>query len=74
VYVRPEARGQGVFRRLYQQVREEARKDPQVIGIRLYVDHGNQPAQDVYRRLGLKPSGYEVLEECWIDHRSRVTP
>jgi GNAT superfamily N-acetyltransferase len=68
VYVRPEARGQGVFRRLFEHVRELARGEPGVVGIRLYVEHGNQPAQEVYRQLGLKPSGYEVLEECWSHH------
>jgi GNAT superfamily N-acetyltransferase len=65
VYVRPEARRQGVFRRLFEHVHDLARNSPDVVGIRLYVEHGNQPAHDVYRRLGLKPGGYEVLEECW---------
>jgi GNAT superfamily N-acetyltransferase len=74
VYVRPDARGRGVFRRLFEHVHDLARNAPEVVGIRLYVEHGNQRAHDVYRRLGLKPSGYEVLEECWLRESSRVTP
>lgn len=65
VYVRPEHRRRGVFRRLVEHVRQLARNDPDVVGLRLYVEHGNQPAQEVYRRLGLTPAGYVVLEQTW---------
>ena len=44
VYVRPEARRQGVYRRLYRHVQEMAAKDPQVCGFRLYVERENSAA------------------------------
>lgn len=63
VYVRPESRQRGVFRTLFEHVQGAARKDPEVIGIRLYVEHENRGAQEVYRRLGMEATGYQVLEK-----------
>lgn len=63
VYVRRQSRRQGVFRKLFQHVEEAARRTPSVIGIRLYVDHDNLDAQEVYLRLGFKPTGYLLLEK-----------
>jgi GNAT superfamily N-acetyltransferase len=65
VYVRPEARGQGVFRRLFEHVRGLARTDPDAVGLRLYVERENVKALEVYRRLGFRPAGYEVQEMTW---------
>lgn len=62
VYVRAESRRSGVFRALYQHLEAEARRDPHVIGIRLYVDDSNRSAQATYRVLGLKPTAYRVME------------
>ena len=62
VYVRPEARRRGVFRALFEYVCERARRDPQVIGLRLYVEEENRLAQQTYARLGLSPTGYRVME------------
>lgn len=62
VYVRPEARRQGVFRALYHHVRQEARQDPEVIGLRLYVEHDNRSAQETYLQMGMSRTGYLVLE------------
>ena len=63
VYVRPEARRQGVFRDLFKHVEQLARQDPEVIGLRLYVENGNRAAQETYYRMGMKPAGYFVLEK-----------
>jgi GNAT superfamily N-acetyltransferase len=63
VYVRPEARRAGVFRALYAHVERLAREDPEVIGLRLYVENGNHAAQQTYQRLGMRPAGYFVLEK-----------
>ncbi len=62
VYVLPEFRKRGVFRQLYQHVLDEAEQDPQVVGIRLYVESENQPAQGTYNRLGMNDTGYIVFE------------
>lgn len=61
VYVHPEHRRQGIFRALYRHVEEIARR-PGYCGLRLYVHQGNESAIEAYRRLGMVPGGYEVLE------------
>jgi len=63
VYVRPEFRRQGVYKRLYRHVQELAAKDPGVCGFRLYVERENARAQATYRALGMKETRYLVFEE-----------
>ena len=63
VYVEPEFRRRGVFRRLYETLRDEARQDGGVVGLRLYVEEHNRIAQATYRGLGMERSGYVVMEE-----------
>jgi ribosomal protein S18 acetylase RimI-like enzyme len=65
VYVRPEFRSQGVFRRLFEHLRHAAQSDPSIVGLRLYVEDHNERAIAVYARLGLKPGGYSVMEHVW---------
>lgn len=65
VYVLPEHRGQGVFRRLFVYLHALAQADPGVVGLRLYVEHENHRAQEVYNRLGLSAGGYHVMEQFW---------
>ena len=62
VYVRPEARRRGVFRSLFQHVHQAARDDPDVIGIRLYVERDNHAAHGTYQALGLEWTTYQVME------------
>jgi GNAT superfamily N-acetyltransferase len=62
VYVVPVHRGRGVFRALFEHLRALAEADPEVVGLRLYVEQENTAAQQVYARLGLTPTGYLVLE------------
>ena len=63
VYVAPEHRGRGAFRRLIEHLRELAAIETGVVGLRLYVEHNNAPALAVYERLGFGPTGYLVLEQ-----------
>jgi ribosomal protein S18 acetylase RimI-like enzyme len=63
VYVRPEARRRGVFSALFAHVHQAAREDPEVIGLRLYVDTDNEAAQETYHRMGMGKTGYFVLEK-----------
>jgi ribosomal protein S18 acetylase RimI-like enzyme len=62
VYVDPEHRRTGVFRKLYEHVVHQAEARPDVLGIRLYVENANTQAQAVYSSLGMRHSGYEVFE------------
>jgi len=63
VYVRAEARRRGVFRAIFEHIQETARKNPAVIGLRLYVDDANRTARETYQRLGLERTGYLLLEK-----------
>jgi GNAT superfamily N-acetyltransferase len=62
VYVRKEWRGRGVFQALYHFVEEQAADQPDVCGLRLYVDARNATAKAVYQRLGMEHTNYELFE------------
>ena len=62
VYVRADWRRRGVFRLLYEHVYGAARAEPDVIGIRLYVERENHTAQQTYLKLGMERSSYLILE------------
>jgi GNAT superfamily N-acetyltransferase len=62
VYVVPDRRRNGVFRRILATVEQEATQDPDIAGIRLYVDRANVPAQAAYRALGFSESRYLMFE------------
>ena len=63
VYVRPEHRRRGVYRRLHEFVRERARVEGNVVGLRLYVERDNETAQRTYEALGMGETPYRVYEE-----------
>ncbi len=62
VYVLPEFRKLGIFRQMYLKVREWAEQDPEVGGVRLYVDKTNLRAIEVYKRLGMNGEHYQLFE------------
>jgi len=62
VYVRQDARRRGVFRALCRHIEEAARQDPQVVGVRLYVERDNHVAQATYASIGLEKTTYLVME------------
>jgi len=62
VYVHPEHRRIGVFRALYEHVTAQARSTPDVCGLRLYVEQGNDPARQTYHRLGMDETGYRLMQ------------
>ncbi|HFB61671.1 MAG TPA: GNAT family N-acetyltransferase [Bacteroidetes bacterium] len=64
VYVLPEFRKKGVFKTLYNHIKDWALGDKNVAGIRLYVDKTNQKAMEVYRRLGMNGEHYRLFE--WL--------
>ncbi len=55
------------FAALYEHVRAQAYADPDVIGLRLYVEDANRAAMQTYQSLGMKPGGYSVYERLWLD-------
>lgn len=63
VYVQPAWRRRGVFRALYRQGREAALREPDVCGLRLYVEHENAVAQSTYLHLGMQRTDYLLFEE-----------
>jgi ribosomal protein S18 acetylase RimI-like enzyme len=64
VYVLPEERGRGVYRRLYERVRRQVEESDALKGIRLYVEKRNAAAQRVYERLGMTREHYDLFE--WL--------
>jgi len=67
VYVEKEYRGQGLYSQLYDRVKELAKADGNVCGLRLYVDNENKNAQKVYSKLGMAKTNYILFEEEWSD-------
>lgn len=65
VYVVPPRRGRGVFRSLLNAATEHARKLPDVVGMRLYVEVDNESALAVYSRTGFADPRYKVLEKLF---------
>ena len=64
VYVDSSARGHGVFKGLYNHVKEIVLADKNIRGIRLYVDKTNINAQEVYNKLGMNGQHYSLCE--WL--------
>ena len=62
VYVHANYRGQGVFRQLFEHVKQLLQKQPNVIMIRLYVERDNTAAMSTYDKLGFVDPGYRVME------------
>jgi ribosomal protein S18 acetylase RimI-like enzyme len=63
VYIITQARRRGVCAALIEHIRQTARADSCVIGIRLYVEQANAAAQAFYRAIGLAPTSYQVMEQ-----------
>lgn len=63
VYVHPDHRRRGFYRRLHEHVRALAAADPEVCGLRLYVERENRAAQETYRAIGMFETEYLLFEE-----------
>lgn len=66
VYVKPEFRGRGVFRALFEHLKELARAREGVAGLRLYMHAENQRARRAYEQLGMQHSDYQVFEMDFV--------
>jgi ribosomal protein S18 acetylase RimI-like enzyme len=63
VYVHPEYRRKGVYRKMYQFIKAQAQNEKFVRGFRLYVEKENKIAQKTYISLGMAESRYLLFEE-----------
>lgn len=63
VYVLPEFRRTGLYRKLYEKVKTLAEDESNVCGFRLYVENENTNAQKTYRSLGMAQTDYQMYEE-----------
>lgn len=64
VYVEPKYRRRGIFRMMYEHLKEQVLKDNNTAGLRLYVDTENKNAVEVYKALGMDGDHYRLFE--WI--------
>ena len=71
VYVHPDYRRRGVFRGLYDHILRAARQRGDVRGLRLYVEQGNAPAIETYRRVGMNRAAYVLYENDWSEAGGR---
>jgi GNAT superfamily N-acetyltransferase len=67
VFVVPEFRRQGIFRRLMQHLVDLARATPGVVGLRLYMADHNLAARQTYEKCGFEFDHYVVLEKLLSD-------
>jgi len=63
VYVRPDYRKRGVYRRLYRHLQALASGNGAIRGFRLYVEQTNRRAQATYRASGMERTHYLVYEQ-----------
>ena len=61
VYVHPDYRRRGVFRRLMAHVVDLARATPGIVGLRLYMANDNRNALRTYEQCGFQHDHYVVL-------------
>jgi ribosomal protein S18 acetylase RimI-like enzyme len=73
VYVPPEHRRRGIFRKLYETVEAAAQQTPGTCGLRLYVERANEVAQAVYQSHGMERTPYQLWEKVWARHDTEPT-
>lgn len=64
VYVKPEFRRKGIYRKLYSHVKNLVLNNDELFGIRLYADKSNTTAHKAYQKLGMNPDHYITFE--WL--------
>ncbi|WP_198782396.1 GNAT family N-acetyltransferase [Shewanella putrefaciens] len=63
VYIHPQNRRQGIYGKLYNEVKHLAELNGGAASFRLYVEQENLNAQQTYQALGMKQSYYLMYEE-----------
>lgn len=64
VYVKPEFRRKGIFRLIYEYLKNKVIVNDSLMGLRLYVEKENTKAQKVYKTLGMNGEHYQLFE--WL--------
>jgi len=67
VYVKPGFRRRGIFRKLYESLKQMASHEQNVCGFRLYVEQFNHTGQNTYAGVGMKKAPYKFYEESFKD-------
>jgi len=62
VYVIKEHRGQGIYKKMYNFLKDHVEAYDELMGLRLYVEKKNEPAQKVYKKLGMNSDHYDFYE------------
>ena len=62
VFVKPGFRSLGIYKKLYEHIKDIVLKSQNIRGIRLYVDKRNVRAQQVYEKLGMNCDHYTTYE------------
>lgn len=62
LYVLPDFRKKGIFRKMYNYIREVVNSSEKYAGLKLYVAEENESAQQVYHRVGMEKSHYQLFE------------
>lgn len=65
LYVIPSFRKQGIFRNMYQFIKQNVVESANYLGLRLYVEENNKTAVDAYVIVGMKGSHYKMFE--WVN-------
>ena len=67
VFVKQEYRRRGIYRRMYQFIKQLANKKDDVCGFRLYVEQNNTIAKETYKELGMTQLPYLMFEASKIN-------
>ena len=62
VYVHKDYRGKGIFKALYNKVKEICDSSNEYVGVRLYVERENYNAQKTYQKIGMSECNYYMYE------------
>lgn len=62
VYIAAPHRGKGIYKKMYTFIHQMVNTDPDLRGIRLYVDKTNAAAKEVYKKLGMNGEHYQMYE------------
>lgn len=68
VYIHPDFRRQGIYRRMYTFIKDLASAEENVRGFRLYVEKENKIAQSTYKSLGMQETVYHMYEEMLVQN------